>query len=205
VRGHKGATTLVLGASTYASPGNTLEQFKVDYANTYQSSWFAKLILEWLDGRWNNAYWTKLTEGFIGHSGSSMDLRRYVLESVAFYNYFDEILSTNKASIPKEAVQAAPEKYRRVISALQPAKVVVLSRKVRGYYFDDPRIRNASKDIYEHPLFGFPVRRCREAQHSYDALFLPHPSTSYWHNENCRAAIAQFFEDRGTLTQTTVS
>ena len=129
-----GTRILLMGESTYCSepehecPRDLYLRQRVHIG----AGWFAHYgAYAYRQGKWNDAFWTKLSSVLLNREMRCLADRRLVLDSVAFWNFGDtEPLEAHSIAVPEGDRTQANLKLRDVIRELKPQLVILLSKRL---------------------------------------------------------------------------
>lgn len=139
--------------------------------------WTIDLTREYAEGRWNHRFWTNIGQAITGLRHWEFD-RSEFWNSIAFYNYVQEIAAAGPRQAPTAEMFAGSEgAFFEVISALKPTHVLALGYRLWeqmpsfesdcapvfadgrssqcGYYASLDHAHRAIAIAIQHPSWGF--------------------------------------------------
>ncbi len=133
---------LILGESHYAkNPEN--EQPERD--------WTWRFTCAYMQGQWRHAFWTNIMQAVIGrhHTKITAAQREAFWQSVALYNYIQEVVPGPRRHIPALAWQASRPAFEAVLEALRPHALLILG--VRTWDNLPPATPNSGHTDHQGP------------------------------------------------------
>ena len=178
-----GIKILVMGESTYEPREYEAGQFKREY-ECLGSSWFPhKNLLAYSEGLWSDPHFASKWIGlFLDRPPRDLEDRKRVVNSVAFWNYADVMLTSSGKPPGKGDLKTANRKLRSVLSALQPRLVVFLSTRLWSNLAEgcDPFDQDRVKETELYEMFEM-------KDLDLNFLHFPHPRGRYWKNDMVRS------------------
>jgi hypothetical protein len=164
--------TLVIGDSTYRSKG-----YDEEYRR-YKEKWFnERVIRPYANGEWQDRFFTSWINALAGRRIEKSE-RKGILDQVAFYNYFDQVLEGKRMppDVGSATSQSAREKYLWMLQQYEPELCILVSFRAGDALFQTGPHRDFRSSILSGG-FAFESGRGRRTQ----LLCLPHPSCpSLW-------------------------
>ena len=178
-----GIKILVMGESTYEPREYEAGQFKREY-ECLGSSWFPhKNLLAYSEGLWSDPHFASKWIGlFLDRPPRDLEDRKRVVNSVAFWNYADVMLTSSGKPPGKGDLKTANRKLRSVLAALQPRLVVFLSTRLWSNLAEgcDPFDQDGVKETELYEMFEM-------KDQGLNFLHFPHPRGRYWKNDKVRS------------------
>ena len=193
-----GTRILLMGESTYCSkPENECpKELYLRQRAHIGPGWFAHYgVYAYRQGKWNDAFWTKLITVLLNREIESLADRRLVLDSVAFWNYGDpEPLEAHSIKVPEKDRTQANVKLRNVIRELKPQLVILLSKRLWDNLGEGSR---AFENCHPNAQTG---TLCRQEVDEGEIRFLCLPHTRGFKYADVKPAVRKAIECAGKQT-----